>query len=160
VRGDIDEQRAYDHFRWATRYGKTGMQKKANSHLDRAMHYGTLGSVEAFMTLGASATERSTGLFPERSAKVRYAELKETQKNPVELDRVQRAYDWLVRANLIDPVDERHDQANKRPRQNRPKRQKTGSDTSLSLRDLECQSGILRPLSKSTTSVHEKHTPG
>jgi hypothetical protein len=116
----IDERRAYDHYRWATRYEKMGMEKKAKAHIQRAMHYGAptkkrkLGRMDpgdAFRVLGASTTSRSTDPFPERSAKFRYETLKEMYKTDAEkLDEVQRAYDTLLYHNLIDPVDQQQQQ--------------------------------------------------
>lgn len=112
----IDEQRAYDHYRWATRYGKMGMEKKAKAHIERAMHYGApepkkrkrMDDREAFRVLGASTTARSTDPYPDRSAKFRYEMLKKEYKdNPAKLDEVQRAYDTLLRYNLVDPVDKK-----------------------------------------------------
>jgi hypothetical protein len=35
-----DQQRAYDHYRWAQRYTKYGEHEKAQAHMQRALHYG------------------------------------------------------------------------------------------------------------------------
>jgi hypothetical protein len=113
----IDERRAYDHYRWATRYGKMGMEKKAKAHIERAMHYGAprkLGPMDrgiALRILGASTTESPTSAFPERSVAVRYRILQEEYKNDaVKLGEVHRAYNYLVYHKLINPVDQQQQQ--------------------------------------------------
>ena len=151
----IDEQRAYDHYRWATRYGKMGMEKKAKAHIDRAMHYGAppskkqklgptgptgltglaglMGPYEAFRVLGASHTARSTDPFPERSAKVRYETLKQEHKDdPGKLADVERAYATLLYRKLVDPPLPRAKKQPTKPAPSPP--QSTGSDMSPTLR--------------------------